>query len=64
VAKATYFVDLTKAETLFQFDEQDAAAVLEPYAPPLVVRLLLLPLLCDQPSLSSGFPRPGNRPFW
>jgi hypothetical protein len=32
MAKATYFVDRAKTETLFQFDEQDAAAaVLEPY---------------------------------
>ncbi len=32
-AKATYFVERSKAQTLFQFDEQDAAvAVLEPYA--------------------------------
>ena len=31
-AKATYFVDRAKAETLFQFDDQDAAvAVLKPY---------------------------------
>ena len=30
--KETYFVDRARAETLFQFDEQDAAAaVLEPY---------------------------------
>ena len=33
MAKATYCVDRARAETLFQFDEQDAAvAVLEPYA--------------------------------
>jgi hypothetical protein len=32
MAKATYFVDRAKAETLFQFDEQNATvAVLEPY---------------------------------
>ena len=30
---ATHFVDRAKAETLFQFDEQDAAvAIIEPYA--------------------------------
>jgi hypothetical protein len=28
MAKATYFVDRAKAETLFQFDEQDAAAAI------------------------------------
>jgi hypothetical protein len=33
MAKATYFVDRAKAETLFQFDEYDAAAaVIAPYA--------------------------------
>ena len=33
MAKGTYFVDRAKAETLFQFDEQDAAvAVTAPYA--------------------------------
>jgi hypothetical protein len=32
MAKATHLVDRARAETLFQFDEQDAAAaVLEPY---------------------------------
>jgi hypothetical protein len=32
MAKATSFVDRARAETLFQFDEQDAAvAILEPY---------------------------------
>ena len=32
MTKATYFVDRAKAETLYQFDDQDAAvAVLEPY---------------------------------
>ncbi len=33
MGKATYFVDRAKAETLFQFDEQEAAvAIIEPYA--------------------------------
>jgi hypothetical protein len=33
MARATYFVDRAKAETLFQFDEQDAAvAIIAPYA--------------------------------
>jgi hypothetical protein len=33
MTKATYFVDRAKAETLFQFDEYDAAAALiAPYA--------------------------------
>jgi hypothetical protein len=33
MAKATYFVDRAKAETLFQCDEQDAAiAIIAPYA--------------------------------
>jgi hypothetical protein len=33
VTKATYFVDRAKAETLFQFDDQDAAvAIIAPYA--------------------------------
>jgi hypothetical protein len=31
MAKATSFVDRARAETLFQFDEHDAAAVVEPY---------------------------------
>ncbi len=33
MAKTTSFVDWARAETLFQFDEQDAAlAIMEPYA--------------------------------
>jgi hypothetical protein len=33
MAKATYFVDQSRAETLFQFDECDAAvAIIAPYA--------------------------------